>query len=232
MTEPETGPEPIYSSKRDVASRKGGDKQPQDPVSQTYNESESKSKFDRSKRQLGNIEAKPSQGESTPVDLDHANRHEIEGDASGILSLGNRNLVDLLRMADFQVFERSVLVDSDHDHGKTRRAERVLMSVQRPVRHGPMAERSRDRSNEALVLSGDAQGSTQTQASPSAEDNMLSGRRLPCCHAVRKAGPRKRDRGVVGNKNGDHEQAVGAVGIEGEADRSRVHRSQKVRSLS
>jgi hypothetical protein len=94
---------PERPEKRAPAGPPGRDKQPQDPVSRTYNESESKSKFDRSKRQLGNIEAKPSQGESTPVDLDHANRHEIEGDASGILSLGNRNLVDLLRMADFEV---------------------------------------------------------------------------------------------------------------------------------
>lgn len=98
------------------------------------------------------------------------------------------------------------------------------------MQHGPTAEPSRDRSNKALVLFGDAQESTQ--ASPSSEDNMLSGRRLPCCHTVRQAEAGKRDRGVVGNKNGDHEEAVGAVGIEGEADRSRVHRSQKVRSLS
>jgi hypothetical protein len=106
LLSPENNPvsiPPARPEKRAPASPPGRDKQPQDPVSRTYNESESKSKFDRSKRQLGNIEAKPSQGESTPVDLDRANRHEIEGDASGILSLGNRNLVDLALMANFEV---------------------------------------------------------------------------------------------------------------------------------
>jgi hypothetical protein len=103
------------------------------------------------------------------------------------------------------------------------------MSSRRPVQHGPMAERSEDRSNEALVLSGDAQESTQ--ASPSSEDNMLSGRRLPCCHAIRQARTRNRSRSVVGNEGDDQGRDVAAVEIDVEADRGRVHRSQRVRRL-
>ena len=66
--------------------------------------------------------SKPSEAKASPrqsiliTQTDTRSKHEF-GDASGILSLGNRNLVDLALMANFEVSERSVLVDSDHDHG-------------------------------------------------------------------------------------------------------------------